>query len=650
MNWPRTDTYSMASRAAVIGCAMIFAIVTALALGPYQLLETHRALALVLCVLSSAVAGVLVSIGCSLVILKPAKNRQDELDCDLLDAFLEHIPDNVFFKDRQSRFVRIGRAMADYFGLKSPSQAVNKSDAEIFSSEHAMQALADEQEILRTGKPMAAKEEKETWPDGHETWVLTKKMPLKDRHGKIVGTMGISQDITEQKQSEARMRHMALHDHLTGLPNRRLFEDRLHQAIASAGRNQKTVAVLTLDLDRMKSVNDSFGHHVGDRLLASLGKRLKASLAESDAVARLGSDEFAIALQLAPNDEDTERAAQKVLGLFTEPFQIDGQELQVSAGLGISRSPKDGQNAEALMQFADAAMYQAKKGGLGKYCIFSPDLTEATRRQQNLENDLVRAFEHDEFVLHYQPFVSTESGLVTGVESLLRWRHPKQGLISPDDFIPQMEELGMMVEVGRWILRTACRQNMDWQTMGIPPIRVAVNVSSQQFAESSFTDTVREALRESGLEPEFLELELTESRTLEDSAAAIRTLRHLKQIGVSLSLDDFGTGWSSLSYLKAFPLDRIKIDQSFVREVGTQPAAEAVVRSILSLGLNLKIPCIAEGVETNRQRNFLRKHSCAEMQGFLFSPALAAVDCTALLRRGRIDPRSADGASNGEET
>jgi len=644
MNWPRTDTSSPALRAVAIVCAVLLAI---LAVAPFKLLETHRALALILCILCSAAAGVLVSIGCGLVILKPAKSQPDELDSDLLDAFLEHIPDNVFFKDRQSRFVRISRSMAKYFGLESPAQAVNKSDAEIFSADHAMQALADEREILRTGRPMVAKEEKETWPDGRETWVLTKKMPLKDRRGKIVGTMGISQDITEQKESEARMRHMALHDHLTGLPNRRLFEDRLHQAIASAARNRKSVAVLTLDLDRIKSVNDSLGHHVGDRLLASVGKRLETGLRESDTVARLGSDEFAIALQLTPSDEDTVLAAQKVLGFFTDPFLIDGHELHVSAGLGISRSPKDGQNPETLLQLADAAMYEAKKRGLGKYCIFSPDLTEATRRHQELENDLVRAFEHDEFVLHYQPFVSTESGRVTGVEALLRWRHPEQGLVLPDSFIPQMEELGLMVEVGRWVLRTACRQCMDWQKMGIPPIRVAVNVSAQQFSEGDFADTVAEALRESGLDPEFLELELTESQTLDASETTIKIMRHLKQIGVSLSLDDFGTGWSSLSYLRAFPLDRIKIDRSFVREVGSHPAAEAVVGSILSLGFNLKIPCIAEGVETSQQRNFLKKHLCAEIQGFLFSPPLAAVDCTALLRKGRIDPKFGDGSSNG---
>jgi diguanylate cyclase (GGDEF)-like protein/PAS domain S-box-containing protein len=603
----------------------------------------HGTIAFVLYSLSVAGAAILVSIGIRLAIPKRSMNRENQLDRDLLDAFLEHIPDNVFFKDCDSRFVRISRAMATYCGLKDPTQAVNKTDADIFSSEHAVQALTDEKEIIRTGQPMLEKEEKETWPDGHETWVLTTKVPLKDRSGRIVGTMGIAHNITDRKQAEARVLYMAMHDSLTGLPNRTLFQNLLSQTNALAARNHKQVSLLTLDLDRFKNVNDSFGRYVGDRLLVAVSKRLKANLRESDTIARLGSDEFAIALQMMGDDEETERVAQKVLNILSEPFLLEGIELRISASVGICRFPQNGENPEALLEFADAAMYEAKRKGRDRYCFFSPNLTEATRRQHKLESDLLQALERDEFVLHYQPFISTESGRITGVEALLRWQHPKQGLISPNQFIPQLEELGLMMGVGEWVLRTACHQNMNWQKIGLPPIRVAVNVSSQQFYQGNIVDTVAGILHESKLEPRFLELELTESRTLDDSEATINTMRHLKRLGVTLSLDDFGTGWSSLSYLRNFPLDRIKIDRSFIRDIPSQPAAEAVVKSILSLGRNLKIPCIAEGVETRQQLDYLKKQRCFEMQGFLFSQPLAARDCTALLRSTKYGVGNAAG-------
>jgi diguanylate cyclase (GGDEF)-like protein/PAS domain S-box-containing protein len=584
--------------------------------------------------------GVLVSIACGLVIVKPGRDRLNELDRDLLDALLENIPDNVFFKDRESRFLRISRAMAIYCGLKDPTQALDKSDADIFTSEHAVQALEDEKEILRTGQPMIAKEEKETWPDGHETWVVTTKMPLKNKHGEIVGTMGITHNITAQRQAEMQVRYIALHDSLTGLPNRFLFQDRLSQSLASAIRNQGSGIVLMLDVDRLKNINDLFGHNIGDRLLESLAKRLTGSFREIDTVARLGSDEFALVLLLTPDSGGIESVAKKALGLLTTPFQIEGRALTVSATMGISRFPEDSENPDTLLQFADAAMYEAKKTSPGKYCMFSADLTQATQHRQKLEYDLIQAFERDQFVLHYQPIVSTDSGRIAGVEALLRWLHPEHGLILPSEFIPQLEQLGMMVEVGRWVLRTACRQNVAWQEIGIPPIRVAVNVSSQQFLQGEIVDTVLKVLHETGLDPEFLELELTESQALGESPVTFKTMQHLKRIGVSLSLDDFGTGWSSMSYLRNYPINRIKIDRSFVRDLPSQPAAESVVKSILSLSNSLRIPCIAEGVENSQQLDYLKKNMCSEMQGFLFSPPLAATDCTAMLRSRKFEYKS----------
>lgn len=584
--------------------------------------------------LSIAVTGVVALIVVALVALKSSADRQLQMERDLLEAFLEHIPDNVFFKDRNSRFVRISKAMADYCGLTDPAQALGKTDSDIFSMEHAEQAFADEQEIVRTGQAKIAIEEKETWPDGRESWVLTTRVPLKDSRSQIIGTMGIAHNITDRKQAEFRVRHMALHDALTGLPNRTLLEDRLTQAIALSSRYQKSVAVLLLDLDRFKNVNDSLGHHVGDRLLDAVSKRLQAALRDRDIVARLGGDEFVIGIPMISAENYAEAVAQRVLAALTEPFQIEGRQLQIGASVGISEYPADGDNPAVLLQFADAAMYEAKKKGRGIFQFFTPKLNEATQHRQKLEADLHQACARGEFVLHYQPLVSTNSGFITGVEALLRWQHPEEGLIPPNQFIPELEELGLMVEVGDWVLRTACLQNVAWQREGLSPIRMAVNLSAQQFYRGNIVSSVERALQESGLESKWLELELTESLTLDGSENTFKIMQDLKKVGVTLSLDDFGTGWSSLSYLRKFPLDRIKIDRSFMRDISSEPAAEAVVRSILSLGCNLGLGCIAEGVETSQQLIYLQEQMCAEMQGFLYSPALPAVECGDLLSSG----------------
>jgi diguanylate cyclase (GGDEF)-like protein/PAS domain S-box-containing protein len=628
MKW-RTTAFS--GIAIAVSAALLELTILA-GLAFYRLSYADQSHAVVLLALAASGAVSLVFFALGMVLLNKASDRRHRVERDLLDTFLEYIPDNVFFKDRESRFVRIGRAMADYCGLANPEEAVDKTDSDIFSSEHALQALADEREIMRTGQPMIGKEEKETWPDGHETWVLTTKVPLKDRLGEIIGTMGIAHDITGRKQAETQVRYMALHDSLTGLPNRTLLEDRLSQAMALASRNEKSAAVLILDLNRFKSVNDTFGRYVGDRLLEEVAVRLKACLRESDTVGRVGSDEFVIVLPLAANDAEMERVAQKVLETLADPFEIEGHELHVGGSIGISRYPEDGERPDSLLELADAAMYEAKRKGRGAYCFFSRALTRATQRQLQLENDLSHACERDEFVLFYQPIISTDSEHITGVEALLRWRHPEYGLISPNQFIPQLEELGLMVGVGRWVLRAACRQNVAWQRMGFPPIRMAVNVSSQQFYQGNIVETVAGTLHETGLDAKLLELELTESRTLDDSPATIAIMQDLKRLGVSLSLDDFGTGWSSLSYLRRFPIDRLKIDRSFVRDLASEATAEAVVKSILGLGRNLGITCIAEGVETRQQRDFLKKQMCTEMQGFLFAQPMMATDLNALLR------------------
>jgi len=623
-------------RVSILLAAILLGIAIGITIVPNWVLISVRPTLFSIGLLSATVLCIAAFILLGLAYLASTTDRSHQLDRDLLEAFLEHIPDNVFFKDKESRFIRISRAMANYCGLKDPAHAIGKTDADIFSAEHAGQALADEQRMLRTGEPLIEKEEKETWKDGHETWALTTKVPLKNREGEVIGTMGIAHNITHRKETERRIRHMALHDALTGLPNRTLLEDRLRQAIALGQRVHKHVAVLLLDLDRFKNVNDCFGHTVGDRLLVLAAERLTACIRKCDTVARLGGDEFVIAVQMAERLEGIEFVARKVLDALSEPFQVEDRELQISASIGICQFPEDGKNAEDLLQFADVAMYEAKERGRGRFCFFSPALTEATRREQKLESDLVQACARDEFEIHYQPLVETKSGRITGMEALLRWRHPEQGLLSPNQFIPKLEELGLIVEVGRWVLKTACRQAVEWQQNGLPPVRVAVNVSSQQFYEGNIAEAVAKVLQETKLDPRFLELELTESQTLDDSDATINIMLALKRLGVSLSLDDFGTGWSSLSYLRRFPIDRIKIDRSFVKDLHSQPAAEEVVKTILTLSRNLGIVCIAEGVETREQQDYFSKHDCAEMQGFYFSRPIPVLDVTALLRSRQV--------------
>jgi diguanylate cyclase (GGDEF)-like protein/PAS domain S-box-containing protein len=439
-------------------------------------------------------------------------------------------------------------------------------------------------------------------------------------------------DITDRKEAEARIRYMALHDALTGLPNRILLEDRLSHALANARRNQTRVAVLMLDLDHFKHINDSLGHHVGDQLLEAVAMRLRSCLRENDTAARLGGDEFVIGLPDIADGEDAAIVARKILDVLTAPFPIEEHELFIGGSIGIGLYPGDGEDSGSLLRAADTAMYDAKENGRGVHRFFTSALNEAAQRRHVLATDVHQACAKGEFVLHYQPQISIEAGTITGVETLIRWNHPKEGLISPTLFIPLLEELGLIVEVGQWVLRTACLQNAQWQAEGLPPVRMAVNLSAQQFYRGDIVRTVKQALEESGLAPEWLELELTESLTLDDTETTIHIMRELKDLGVSLSLDDFGTGWSSLSYLRRFPLDRLKIDRSFMRDVTTHPSAAAIVHSILNLAQSLGLKCIAEGVETSEQLDYLQQQLCPEIQGFLFSQPLAAPEMLTMLR------------------
>ena len=443
-------------------------------------------------------------------------------------------------------------------------------------------------------------------------------------------------DITARIQAEGRIRHMALYDALTGLANRTLLQDRLSQAISLASRNNEQVAVFLLDLDLFKHINDSLGHHIGDGVLQAVAMRLKAALRESDIIARLGGDEFVVALPMVIDRQQIEEVAQKLIASLRTPFYAEGHEIHICGSIGIGRYPIDGDNPAALLRAADLAMYAAKATGHGHYRFFSAQLSVAPQRRLMLVKDLFDACDREEFFLHYQPLIAAKSRSITAVEALLRWNHPKYGMISPMEFIPLLEDLALIVGVGKWALKTACLQSVAWQMEGLQPVRMTVNVSASQFYHGDLVKTVEEALLESQLDPGLLELELTETLSLDESELTLHIMDQLKHLGVSLSLDDFGTGWSSLSYLRQFPLDRLKIDRVFMRGIETEPAAKALVSGIIGLARSLGMASIAEGVETMEQLRFLEAEGCAEFQGFLYSPAVSASECGALMRAAKL--------------
>jgi diguanylate cyclase (GGDEF)-like protein/PAS domain S-box-containing protein len=428
---------------------------------------------------------------------------------------------------------------------------------------------------------------------------------------------------------EERLSHVAQFDSITGLPNRRLFHDRLLQAMARARRRKSTLALIFLDLDGFKEINDTLGHKAGDRLLRVVGARLKHSLREGDTVARLGGDEFTVILEDLHDRDEAVGVAHKVLGALAKPLTLEKQEFAVTASAGLTVYPEDTRNVETLLKNADTAMYYAKDRGKNNLQSYTPLMTTLKRERITLENQLRRALECDELFLQYQPQVDLQQGGIVGVEALARWQHPELGVVPPGRFIPLAEKSGLIVPIGRWALATACAQGVAWQA-STRPVRIGVNVSARQFRGDLF-QTVVAALSSSGLDAQWLELELTESLLMEDPETARATLLKLKGLGVKIAIDDFGSGYSSLSYLRHFPIDRLKIDQSFIRDLVTSPDDAAIARAIIALGHTMNIRVVAEGVETPEQLAFLRDNGCDVMQGFLYSEPVSAVDCLALM-------------------
>jgi diguanylate cyclase (GGDEF)-like protein/PAS domain S-box-containing protein len=447
------------------------------------------------------------------------------------------------------------------------------------------------------------------------------------------GVVAIVRDITERKQAEERIYHMAHHDDLTGLPNRSLIRDRLDQAIAQAARKGRCVAVAFIDLDSFKLVNDGLGHNAGDELLKVVGARMAACLRGDDTLGRSGGDEFVIILpDVGQNALAITPLLEKIRQAVAEPVLLEGQEVQVSCSMGVVMYPRDGVDPNTLMMNADAAMYRAKEMGNNNFQFYTREMNASLEEKLVLLEGLRNALDEKQFSLLYQPKVDLRSGLIFGVEALIRWNHPEHGTVSPLRFIGLAEESGLIVAIGEWVLQSACRQNMAWRRAGLAPISMSVNVSPRQFEEKRLVERVAQALQDSALPADALELEVTESLIMRDLAQSVGKMRELKAMGISLSIDDFGTGYSSLSALKSFPISSLKIDKTFISELADNPDDQAIAMAVISLGHQLKLRVIAEGVETEQQYRFLRDNDCDEMQGYLFSPPLAPGEVAAMLR------------------
>jgi diguanylate cyclase (GGDEF)-like protein len=440
----------------------------------------------------------------------------------------------------------------------------------------------------------------------------------------------------ERKRYQQQLEHQANYDALTGLPNRNLLHDRLRQAVYSQ-RNPRAIAVVFMDLDHFKFVNDSLGHSVGDKLLKGMGERLRSVLREGDTVGRVGGDEFVLILNDQANEEVIFRAMQRISAKVAEPIDIDGKEMYVTCSAGISLYPQDGPDVDTLLKHADAAMYRAKEHGRNNFQFYTSEMNERVNERLSLEHALRRALERREFLLHYQQKNDLRSGAIIGAEALVRWNHPEWGLVRPARFIPLAEETGLIVPLGEWVLGEACRQARAWMDQGLKPGVVSVNLSARQFRQEGLVRTVSRILEETRLDPSLLEFELTESMVMHNVEAAITTLQGLKSLGVALSVDDFGTGYSSLSYLRQLPVDTLKIDRSFVRDIGAgeNPDDGVIAQAIISLGHSLRLNVIAEGVETDAQLRFLKRHGCDELQGFLYGEAVAPAEYAKLLERAK---------------
>jgi diguanylate cyclase (GGDEF)-like protein/PAS domain S-box-containing protein len=543
---------------------------------------------------------------------------------NLLKIIIDNAPVRIFWKDKDLRYLGCNPLFAADAGEVDANAVIGKDDYELNWKERAERFRADDREVLDSNAPKLFYEEVQTNSDGQQIYLRTSKVPIHNETNETIGVLGIYEDITEQKMTDERIHYLANFDPLTGLPNRTQLNDHLNYALSLAKRinSNSHLVLMFLDLDNFKDINDTLGHSIGDAVLIELAKRLRGVLREVDTLTRLGGDEFILLLP-GINERGATHVAQKLLETVAAPCLIDNFDLNLTASIGIALHPQDGVDLEELSKNADAAMYQAKQEGRQCYRFFTQEMQARSSRNLQLANALRHALDRDQLYILYQPQVDLHDGHIIGAEALLRWQHPELGAVSPAEFIPIAEGNGLILPLGEWVLRCAVRQAKTWIDNGFAPLIIAVNISAVQFRHPNLPELVTRILAEEALPPEYLELELTEGVAMHSPLDAIAVMDDLHKRGIRMSIDDFGTGYSSLSYLKKFNVYKLKIDQSFVRDITTDPEDKAIVKAIISLAKSLDLQTIAEGVETAEQQAFLREQGCDEMQGYLFSKPVA---------------------------
>ena len=558
-----------------------------------------------------------------------SKEKKAVNEMRLADNVFSHSSEAILVTDTENNILRVNEAFTDMTGY-SKEEALGKNPKDLLNSGHHDKAFyrAFWRSLIETGgwdgEIMDRRKNGETFPAHHSISVV------KNDLGEIIQFISIFSDVTEEKRAAEHIQNLAQYDQLTKLPNRMLFNDRLQHAITRATRAKKIVGLMFIDLDRFKSVNDTLGHHAGDLLLQEVSKRLSGAVRLQDTVARLGGDEFTIILEDLAHAEDAAIVSDKLLAILQEKVVIDGNDIFIGGSIGISIFPTDGENIEDIVKRADMAMYQAKQQGRNRYRFYTDELAQFAEKRFQVENRLRQAIDGNELEVYYQPQVDISTGTLVGAEALVRWNDPEKGLVSPADFIPIAEETGLIEPLGDWVLKAACQQAKKWQDEGFDPFRMTVNVAGYQILQGSIVESTRTVLEETGLASEFLELEITEGFVMDHSEKGVLILEELRKLGVSLVIDDFGTGYSSLSYLKRLPIDRLKIDRSFVMDIPHDKDDEAIVSSIIAIANNLGLTVIAEGVETEDQIRFLSGQVCFEVQGFYFSKPIPGIEFSRL--------------------
>ncbi len=562
------------------------------------------------------------------------RSREDLLrdSRERLVQVIDTVPAMISAADHDGHCIFVNAHKAAFYGV-DPASAIGRSGDEIFGKEHTARSRGLDRLVFESGKALPSFEEEILDRNGENRVWLTTKSPLRESSGRVTNVLTTSLDITDRKRAESHLLHLAHHDPLTDLPNRTFLRDRLRRQIARTRRGDRIFALHVVDLDRFKGVNDVFGHELGDQLLKAVAGRITSTVGDTEMVARLDGDEFAILQTDVKRVEDVVELAGWILEVLGEPLTLEGQALSAGASIGIAIHPSDGNDADELLKNADLAVHRAKVEGGNTYRMFSADMNAISRAAVVLEAELRQALARKEFELVYQPQVDIRTGEIVGCEALLRWRRSGTELVEPSEFLPLAEEIGLIVPINEWVLHEACTQSRAFDRAGLPPLRMAVNLSPVQFAKQDVARHVIEVLEQTGLDPSRLELELTESIVIQNNKNTSNNLRQLQEMGVTFSIDDFGTGYSSLAYVKNFPVNRLKIDQGFIRNLANDLNDAAIVRAIVSLAHSLNLDVIAEGVEHAEQLEILRKEGCDEVQGYFFSRPLPAKDFMLLFRR-----------------